>query len=56
MESWREAPRGETQIGQMYFYLMSVVLEAAKTNPQPQPLLGIFMEGELVRYYTGLLS
>ena len=49
MDSWREPPTGDTQVAQLYFYLLCVLLQSCKESAQPQPLLGMFIEGEIVR-------
>ena len=52
--SWREPEEGDSQVGQLYFYLLSVQLKALQEpGTLPHPLLGVYMEEGMVRYLNG---
>ena len=52
-DSWRSGGRDESQVGQMFFYLLAVQLNNIKKKRHPHPVLGLFIEGNEVRINIG---
>ena len=50
-ESWRTGLREESQVGQVFFYLLAVQLGNIKARRQPQQILGVHVEGDEVYIY-----
>lgn len=50
-ENWRTGTRDESQVGQVYFYLLAVQLSNIKSGRVPHQLLGVYVEGDEVYIY-----